>query len=216
MPYSGEIWLSVDLSTRAGSLALHRVDAAEKTVLLGTYAFPEDTSHSELLLVATQELLRSRELGLDSVSRLITSSGPGSFTGLRIALSSLKAIATAKKLPLEMVSSSECRARSYILRNASIKDLSVVTRVASVSYQNARFENGAFTEDGPLGGELILVDSTNTQEWVATQVPTPTVLFPSSAEFLGECLLSCATRRTHNSLEELISAAPNYFGSSRF
>lgn len=207
------------MSTRSGSLALHRIDANGVPSLLTAFNFGEDSQHSAMLLTSIDDVLKSQDLKLSGVSRLVTSSGPGSFTGLRIALASLKALAYAKQIPLELVSSSESRARAFQNRNASVSgSLSIVTRVATGSYCIAKLSGSEFIEESEqLDGAFVLVDSPVTQEFAATSQPEKEIaLFPSQAEYLGETLLHCTTRRTYTSMEELVAANPNYFGSSRF
>ena len=53
----------------------------------------------------TAEVLAERGLTLAGVDRLAVGIGPGSFTGVRIAVSYAKAIALARRLPLVGISS---------------------------------------------------------------------------------------------------------------
>lgn len=216
MPQSNEKWLSIDLSTRSASLALHQWEEGKALALLACETYGEDLKHSELLLTWLGDLLTAQSLSLDSISRLVTSSGPGSFTGLRIALSSLKAIAQAKQLPLELVSNSEARARAFRTRNQTAQSLVIVTRVGAGSYAIAELKGEDFKENVPLSGEFVLVDSLSSQEHFSAQGIQASAVFPSHAEYLGETLLQCTSRQTFRTTEELITAAPNYFGASRF
>ena len=59
-------------------------------------------------------MLRDLELALDDLDLLVVGAGPGSFTGLRIGLASLKALAFARQIPLASVSSLEAMARGAL------------------------------------------------------------------------------------------------------
>ena len=55
--------------------------------------------HSENLLVLTDSLIHSAGISIKDLDLLIVSAGPGSFTGLRIAMSTVKGIATGLNIP---------------------------------------------------------------------------------------------------------------------
>lgn len=57
-------------------------------------------SHSELLHVFIQELLREASLLFEDVSAIAVSMGPGSYTGLRIGVSAAKGLCFSLDLPL--------------------------------------------------------------------------------------------------------------------
>ena len=92
--------LAVDTSTFTGSVALIDSDRLVAEVLLNS-----KISHSEKLLPAIESILENAQWTLDDLQGLAIAIGPGSFTGLKIGLSTLKGIAVAKKLPLVGVSS---------------------------------------------------------------------------------------------------------------
>jgi len=87
--------LNLDTSTQVCSVAL-----AEGPSLLGKMVSHDEKSHSRLLSVFIQELLNENDLkpgGLDAVA---VSAGPGSYTGLRIGVSTAKGLAYGSKIPL--------------------------------------------------------------------------------------------------------------------
>ena len=91
--------LAFDTSTLRAALALLR---GEEVLVEGERLV---TTHSERLLVAIDDLLRAAGVALDRVDAIACGKGPGSFTGLRIGMSTAKALAWATGKPLVCVSS---------------------------------------------------------------------------------------------------------------
>ncbi|MCU7496357.1 MAG: tRNA (adenosine(37)-N6)-threonylcarbamoyltransferase complex dimerization subunit type 1 TsaB [Ignavibacteria bacterium] len=56
--------------------------------------------HSEKLIEVVDEVLKSAGVGLNEVQAVAVSSGPGSFTGLRIGMSAVKGLAIGAELPV--------------------------------------------------------------------------------------------------------------------
>lgn len=60
----------------------------------------EDRSHASLLTVFIQELLQGEGINASNLDAVAVSKGPGSYTGLRIGVSTAKGIAYAASIPL--------------------------------------------------------------------------------------------------------------------
>ena len=58
-----------------------------------------DRRHSSLLVPKIKEMLKGVGLSIDSVEAFVIGLGPGSFTGLRIGVSTVKGLGIAKKRP---------------------------------------------------------------------------------------------------------------------
>ena len=86
--------LSFETATRAGSVALTR-----GSQLLALRTGEAQTSHSTKLLQNIEELLAESGAALPDVELFAAASGPGSFTGLRIGLATVKAFAATLKRP---------------------------------------------------------------------------------------------------------------------
>jgi tRNA threonylcarbamoyladenosine biosynthesis protein TsaB len=80
--------LSLETATRLGSVCLARGDRVLCAAPLET-----QSSHSAHLLNTLQQTLRKANCALDEVDLFAAASGPGSFTGVRIGLATLKAFA---------------------------------------------------------------------------------------------------------------------------
>jgi tRNA threonylcarbamoyladenosine biosynthesis protein TsaB len=85
---AGPLILAVETATRAGSVSL----AAGRRIL---YSLTGDSaaSHSTNLIENIDELLRAANLRLNDVDLFAAAVGPGSFTGLRIGLATIKGFA---------------------------------------------------------------------------------------------------------------------------
>jgi tRNA threonylcarbamoyladenosine biosynthesis protein TsaB len=86
--------LSIETATRAGSLAITR-GASVLVERQGDAA----VSHSTNLLEQIKGALAQTSLSLREVDALAVATGPGSFTGLRIGLATVKSFAATLKLP---------------------------------------------------------------------------------------------------------------------
>ncbi len=63
------------------------------------------TGHAELIFGRIAELLERNGVGYADLQRIVTTTGPGSFTGLRIGLSAARGIGLARGIPVIGVSS---------------------------------------------------------------------------------------------------------------
>jgi tRNA threonylcarbamoyladenosine biosynthesis protein TsaB len=93
--------IALDTSTLTLSLAL----VGPGPALLALEAYPPPRKQSEMLPGAMTELLARHGLSLGDVRGYAVGMGPGSFTGLRIGLAAVKALAYAQKRPVGGVSS---------------------------------------------------------------------------------------------------------------
>ena len=58
------------------------------------------TGHAELIFTRIGELLAGNGVGYPDLTRVVTTTGPGSFTGLRIGLSAARGLALARSIPV--------------------------------------------------------------------------------------------------------------------
>lgn len=93
--------LSLDTSTLTLSLALLRPDGG----VVESIEIPPPTRQSHALPEALTQVLARHGLALKDVTGFVCGLGPGSFTGLRIGLATLKGLAWALRLPTAGVSS---------------------------------------------------------------------------------------------------------------
>lgn len=101
--------LSVDSSAIVASVAL-----SDDGRLLAEYTLNNKNTHSETLLPMIESLLSFFSMSADDVDLFAVSTGPGSFTGVRIGTATVKGLAFAKGKPCVGVSTLE--AIAYNLR----------------------------------------------------------------------------------------------------
>lgn len=87
--------LSLETSATRCSVALH-----ENGKLVKTLEILEGQSHASKLAVLIRDLFEHGDLTMGDLSAVAVSSGPGSYTGLRIGVSTAKGICYALKVPL--------------------------------------------------------------------------------------------------------------------
>jgi tRNA threonylcarbamoyladenosine biosynthesis protein TsaB len=87
--------LGLETSTAVCSVGLFREKKAELELSLR-----ESHIHSEKLLTLVQDVLRSGETTVEQLDAIAVSIGPGSFTGLRIGLSTAKGLSFALDKPV--------------------------------------------------------------------------------------------------------------------
>ncbi len=91
--------LALDTSTRQASLALCTEDA-----LLGEYTWHVGNNHSVELLERIQRIIAECNKTMQEIDAVAVATGPGSFNGVRVALSAAKALAFSLQKPLVGVS----------------------------------------------------------------------------------------------------------------
>ena len=89
--------LVLDTSTSILSMALKTDESYEERLIDGHF------SHSEDLLPEIESFLSRAGIDIADISLVIVAKGPGSFTGLRIAMASAKGLASALSIPLVSV-----------------------------------------------------------------------------------------------------------------
>jgi len=92
--------LSLDTASQSCSVAI----VADKTVI-AELTVNHGKTHAEVLMGMIQRALEMGDVSISDVDGFAATIGPGSFTGLRIGLSTVKGLAVATKKPVVGVSS---------------------------------------------------------------------------------------------------------------
>ena len=94
--------LAIDTSTMMASCALLDEDR-----LLGEFSLNQEMTHSENLVPMTKEMLDNLNLKVEDIDLFGVAIGPGSFTGLRIGIATVKSFAHVFDRPIVGVSTLE-------------------------------------------------------------------------------------------------------------
>jgi tRNA threonylcarbamoyladenosine biosynthesis protein TsaB len=107
--------LAADTSGKSAAVAILEEDSIVGEILLNT-----EMHHSENLLPALDRLCQMTGMSVSQVDLFVCTTGPGSFTGLRIGLGTMKGLALATGKPLIGISTLEALAG-----NASFSPLNI-------------------------------------------------------------------------------------------
>ena len=101
--------LALDSTAIVGTVAL-----CEDTRLVAQYTLNTGNTHSQTLLPMIESALRLSDWTVDDIDLFAVSQGPGSFTGVRIGIATIKGLAFGKDVPCAGVSTLD--ALAYNLR----------------------------------------------------------------------------------------------------
>ena len=118
-----EYVLVIDTSSMTGLCALAQKQGADWKILTEQYVDAE-SSHSEILFMSIQNVLDENKIKFSDLKMVVYCAGPGSFTGLRISYSAVKAFTLAQGI--KAVGVSTLRALMYNLKDAKEKYKAVI------------------------------------------------------------------------------------------
>jgi tRNA threonylcarbamoyladenosine biosynthesis protein TsaB len=94
--------ISIDTSTRGCSVALHK-----EQQLMGAYELTTDRSSSAMLTTLIQNVVQDAGFELSDLDAVAVAKGPGSYTGLRVGISTAKGLCYALDKPLIAINTLE-------------------------------------------------------------------------------------------------------------
>jgi tRNA threonylcarbamoyl adenosine modification protein YeaZ len=92
--------LAFDTATETASLAIYDLDSAQ---LLAELTWQARRRHTQDLLATTQQLLAQHGLTPPALTALAVTTGPGSFTGVRVAIATVKGICLGLPTPPRII-----------------------------------------------------------------------------------------------------------------
>lgn len=107
--------LSIDSSATVATVAL-----TEDGRLLAEYTLNNGNTHSETLLPMVESVLKTYGITIDGVDAFAATTGPGSFTGVRIGAATVKGLAFGTEKPCFEVSTLEAIAENLSCRKGLI------------------------------------------------------------------------------------------------
>jgi tRNA threonylcarbamoyladenosine biosynthesis protein TsaB len=153
--------LAVDTTAASASAAL-----CEDEFLLGEFYVNIKQTHSETLMPEIVELLGRCNVDISEIGLFAVSSGPGSFTGVRIGVSAIKGMALPRGVPCAAVSSLEAAAMNL---PCSAGLICAVMDARRGQFYNALFEAAGarlnrLTEDRAIGVEELAAELEKSQK----------------------------------------------------
>lgn len=130
------IVLSIDSATDAATAAVVSDDQ-----ILGEMNFANKKQHSVLIMPMIDGLLKSLDLTINDIDGFVISKGPGSFTGLRIGMATIKGLSLGSSKPYVSISSLDSLAYNLYGTNGIICPIMDALR-ENVYCGLYKFENG--------------------------------------------------------------------------
>lgn len=112
--------LIFDTSTNAFTLALHTNEKTDSVFEM------YDKGCSDVILVKIEELLKKNNLSLKDIDVIGVGVGPGSFTGIRVALSVAKGLSYGLDIPIVPISSLQIVANQHLSKNKNMSEFLVM------------------------------------------------------------------------------------------
>lgn len=148
--------LSIETSTSICSVAIH-----EQGELLALAEIMEPGAHAEKLVSLVDAALKQANLRLVDLAAVAVSQGPGSYTGLRIGVSTAKGIAYALDIPLIGINTLQAMAASqsiaegeYVVAVLDARRKEVYTQTFGDSFQQLSPIEAVVLEEGVFGSVL--------------------------------------------------------------
>ncbi len=183
--------LAIETATLMGGVALTSEDG-----LLAELRVSVKTTHSEQLMALVDRVLKSSETALREIDAFAVSIGPGSFTGLRIGLSTVKGFSVITGKPVLPVSTLEALAYQIPFSN---HPLCPILDARKGELYTALFR---FKESQKI--QRLWEDQVRSPSALAEQISHPAI-------FLGNGLLHYGERLKKNLGDKLIFAPKQFW-----
>lgn len=131
--------LSIETSASICSVAI-----LENTNLLKKIELNNGLTHSETLMPIISQIFEETTLNLSDIDLLVCDIGPGSFTGIRIGIATIKAFSDSLNIPFVGISSLE--ALAYNIKNEGIICSIIDCKKNNCYFSLFKFENNNYIE----------------------------------------------------------------------
>lgn len=214
--------LSIESATSVCSVALH-----QNGKLLGLMELHQENIHAKKLMLLIESLFQKLGINSKDLAAVAVSSGPGSYTGLRIGASIAKGIAYGNDLPLIGVDTllalahqliSVCSEGDIIIPMMDARRMEVYTSIVSSSGEIIKSSHPLIVDDNPFLGYLSNVkvyfigDGVDKLREILTH---PNAVFPNvlnSSKSMGELAYE---KFQKNEFEDIAYFEPNYLKEFR-
>lgn len=117
--------LAIDTSTKTASVSIKN----DNTLFMDKVE--NEITHSEKLLPLIDKVLNEANIKISDISTLACINGPGSFTGIRIGLATIKAIAQVNNLDIFSINSLELIAYTTYINKKLSKDSYIISIIST-------------------------------------------------------------------------------------
>jgi tRNA threonylcarbamoyladenosine biosynthesis protein TsaB len=193
--------LGIDTCGETGTIALARW-SDDSVVPLAQMEFVGKT-YSACLVPGIHELLAAQSAGVRDLQAVVVVNGPGSFTGVRIGVSSAKALAEVLSVPLVAVS------RLAVLAQKAGTGAAVIDAGRGEFYFRAQPAEALLTPEEVrerLSGSLAVCEESTSRVF-----PEAVVVDPPTA---ADALLYAQTRLLAKNFEDVVTVDGNYVRQS--
>lgn len=128
--------LAIDTATKIGSVALYE----DKTGIIGEINLYVKVNHSNVIMKAVDSLFDLSGYTIKDVDKIAVTTGPGSFTGIRIGVAIAKGLAYSLKKPIIGINELDVLAETVEEREGLIVPL-IDARKERVYYSQYKYEN---------------------------------------------------------------------------
>lgn len=168
--------LAIDTALAACSAA---VLDTEQPGVLASESLPMVRGHAEALMPLVAELMKRAELAFTSIDRVVVTTGPGSFTGLRVGIAAARGIALAADKPAVGVSTLSAYAAPHLAED----DTSPV--IAAI---DARHDHVYLQVFGPAGRTVMGPRLAALSDAVRASSEAPSRIVGSAAQAIADRL----------------------------
>lgn len=217
--------LAIETATMLGSVALFEGDE-----LLGLLEYRRAKSHARLLAPMISTLLKDLEVERSQLSAIAVAKGPGSYTGLRVGVSTAKGLCMALDKPLLSINSLEGlawkvqslakRLDAFICPMIDARRMEVYCQVFNADIQPLHEPMAKIVEEGAFGEILaqkkviFLGDGAAKCEEILTQSPNAIVL-PSGLSSAADMGKALHQKFQAEEFEDLMTFEPFYLKDFR-
>jgi tRNA threonylcarbamoyl adenosine modification protein YeaZ len=138
--------LVFDASIEGFSVGVFRLDG----MLIHSVTNSTPYSHTEMLVPAIQDVLSKSNVQFQDLTQIVTTKGPGSFTGIRVGLATAVGLRTALNIPVIAVNTLLALAHSSVIHrrvNASHISAVIDTKCGEFYHQGFSYKDGAIVSE---------------------------------------------------------------------
>lgn len=166
----------IDTATTAGSVCFSEGDR-----VYAVYGHTQAEDHAAKIMGYVQRGLQELHILPSQIQAIAVTAGPGSYTGLRVGLSTAKGLCYAWNCPLVLLPTLRVMAAGYLLQHPSLASNSFLLPV--LLSRRSEVYAALYKADGTelISAHPLVLDAFNLAEWQAYK---PLVVFGEGAERL--------------------------------